>query len=470
MGDGRGLAWPELSEMLRERSGDRVREALQQAHTIGPSAAAAISQLHGARPRAERGRLIGALAAALGAGNEDRLVEAVSESNSTTQERLMALLAIALGPRCRTSLPGLAAWRDERPPAAERVALCLALSRCGEPPAVDWFGTGLRQDPGVLAAALIAGVRPPAAVLERWTAVEDAEVDERHWLVWRGLLAAPAAAGLASWQAAVGRRALATAADSAADLRAAAAAWVARNPSALDTRPQAALLRVIAGSAAGRARAQELGALVAVPSSRFELELRRALAVQFALAAPLPALQVAAVEWRQAPELSGDVCLALALRCLIRAADRAAIGALCIGGPLDRVEEAWWVSVIVGAATSSEPPAGLPPVLAATAALALEGRAGEESIGRQLELELWQRGTHPGRALYAVHAVLVRDLLVTGSIYVEKRLGRVRSFDYLPPGLERGDRTLFEPLYEFFEWRADLGLVPAEYALAPRSG
>ena len=73
---------------------------------------------------------------------------------------------------------------------------------------------------------------------------------------------------------------------------------------------------------------------------------------------------------------------------------------------------------------------------------------------------LWRRGCHPGRAVWLDWLDLVRDILLSGSDYARAAAAGRSHVRYLPPGLRRGDRQLFEPLYELLRWRRDSSAAP----------
>jgi hypothetical protein len=421
--------------------------------------------------KSELGRRLTLLVAAVvagGPGEDDRLLLWLDRQKPMLQERVMAAMLVALGPR--RPRPVADFWPrflgpDKSPEHILAIAVRLAAARfpgteTGAPPLLD-------DEPGLAAAAAFAGLPIPAPAAAR---LSDLRAPARHAeLFWRGLLLraarAPGEAAPGPEQTGGRDRALEFAQEVSAltsddHFAARAAAALARVRAGLvradGPRPDWGLLLLLASEGAS-ARAVQAW-LPPVPSPRDE-EPRR-LAVAYVLSRQPAVVLEERNSWGGDARVRGSVALALAW--LLLGEERPTPNDVLLPG----VPEWFLVRWASGAEASRTGPID-DPVLDTAAVLAAGGRLSRAVARRTIEEALWRLGSHPGLAVYECDRLLVRDLLLVGSHpggnkYVPHLRAEQR---YRPTGIGP-DHVFFEVAVAAFDFLARPRLpIPHEYRL-----
>lgn len=411
--------------------------------------------------------LIGAVAVADNRAEESRFLAEDWLARAGRSEQVMALLALAIGPR--RAGDGDAVRRlvlGSREVEVVQIAGCLALARFvdAEPLPATFVPAARRDHAGLIAAAAASGVPMRSDLLERWWASKDATVQRQ--LVLRGCfldVTGQPSTLVRTWAAAT--VAAAGVGASGAAVRE-AALWLAKQPdidSAVPSTGQVAadLVVGLGSTAAGRRLVGARGWSRALRPVHVPAALHARLAVLHALTCAAGEVGDAVRAWREAPELQAPVCLALAWRRL--SGDSAMPTAEWIGGLAPVPERAWlrWAAGLDAGDSRFEDAA-----LQRAWTLALRGDLPPMAAASELEAALWRRGDHPGRTAHDARIELVRDLLLRGSPYVRARLADSEAFPYLPAGIPPGD-DFYPVAYEFLLYLTQAAPAPpAEHRLA----
>ncbi|MEM7205525.1 MAG: hypothetical protein AAF628_35035 [Planctomycetota bacterium] len=443
------------------------RSAWDRARAVGPALAPGLWR-HLRRERHSQGRLlsIGAFAAAAGQAADASLLDPAWMRRAGTADQLIVLLTVALGPQRAGAGDELRELVLDTKSEAVRIGGCLALARYATPTELpeSWFAQGLREGPGIVAAALLAGAAPPRDLVRRWVADRE---NEAARLVLRAVLLSRWTRTLPTDEVLDLARGAWRRSDEEAYASRQAAAWrlgIEAERGVPKNRPVPQVLSAFAVEPSGQAAALARGWLVPEPSRLLDPRLRRVLAVQYALVAPASRLAGDAVSWRDELRLAGDVCLALAWRRLSRRDARDEEGLAAAAAVLRDVPEGAWLQVALGGTVAGFN-ATDDPLLDAALAQLTHQRLRRSDAAAALERALWRRDSHPGKVAHRLRAELVRDLLLTGSEYARVRLSR-GPFAHLPADLKPGDRTVFQAAFEWCEWYAAAGdRIPDEARL-----
>lgn len=428
----------------------------QVALDIGPPLMPLLWDMRAVEKADDRRRMV-LTAAAMAAGGLESDEQALAAIDLSQQnDPLMACLMFALGPnRAHEQSRYWERVRGRRtePPELHTVLALLAASRfpgaaaAPAAAAITQFhrssGSGVVQSPGVLAAALFAGVPVPDSVLKPYLAFEQ---PPRHAeLVWRGMMLGALRERDSLPDATVVQRAqrvFALSGDSLAGAREAAALVLGR-AGAIDgsgPRPPWPVLQLLAADP--RSAAQLSNWLYAAPSPIDEEPAR--LAVEYALSRPVATVIEQRDDWSKSAAVRRHVAVALAIRLL---ADEAVQP---IELALPEVPEWFFVQWASGA--KAEPrgtiqgTSGQPDSLDALMQLVRDGRATRAVVRDRLEEALWRWGSHPGLGLFTAQRTLIRDLVLTGSLAGAKYNQHVPMHErYLPGGL--GSSGSSEPFF-----------------------
>jgi len=409
-------------------------------------------------------RRLAVLAAAMLAGgpNEDeRLFAWLDQQKPMLEERALAAMVLALGPRRSRPVPGY--WSKIQGPGKSTeqiltIAVRLAAARV---PGLD--GTAppvLDDDPGIAAATVYTGTAISPVLANKL----GRNSTERHAeLYWRASLlcgARQVAEGQPVTEALVtkAREFASLGGDQYAAVRAAAVLFRgrARDLRAEGVRPDARLLQV-ATSELANARALR-GWLAAAPQPRDEEPYR--LAVTYALSRDVAEVVAERTVWSADARIDEHVAVALAWKLLGDDA-RSPIDAT-----LATVPE--WNFVRWASGAPIDPGAEIAdPRLARALALAAAGRMPRTTMRATLEDALWRWGSHPGLATWEQERLLVRDLLLVGSHpggskYVPHVVAEQR---YRPTGIGPDD-TFFRVAIAVFDFTTrPPGPLPPEYRI-----
>lgn len=446
--------------LLDDSQPSRWQSGWQLAEDSGSSVAALLSDLWAEEDSRLERRLLLQAAQSLAAGPMRDVPMALSRLDD--QEKVMALLIVATGPR-RTDADGdLPRLTDRREKMIVRVAAYLALSRQpgGVPPI---RAQDDRDDPGLLSAALYAGLGLPERERRDLTLQT---TGPRH-LIWRGYL-------LADLQPDPDRTRRLERAEEIVrspkyalsssprirEVRRAAALGLARlgDPDVVrsilpDPDPQLVLLL------AAESRMRAGLPLEPVPGSLLDPPARRRLAVLYAVETPPETVLAAAEAWTDDAEIRGPMCLALAFSLLGRT------DPVSVPDRVAALPEGAWVLWASGAEPEARTAPSLPPALARALSLALADRLPAATARRILEDELWRTGSHPGLPRVEAELALIRDLLLSGSIHVSAALGIEAQDRYLPGGVARTDNKFFEIAYQFVQFAGIPRQIPAALRL-----
>lgn len=403
------------------------------ARTLGPAASALLWDLHAAEKSNERRRIIVLLAAMLSGGPDGDAAVVAALDRGAPADRLLACLGWALGPRRdrpRPSFWGDVLGRRQSPLPLWQVAALLASARF--PQAAAGIPTPREDDPGIVAAAVLAGVTVPDSLLGSY--FRPGEGPRHAELVWRAVLLS----GLLEPERPIDIDLLQR------------ARWIESQPGEL-LRP-ARLAAVAVRARAGDLNANELRppwqllqAMIVDARSATLLadwlharpqpldEDPRRLAVAYALSRPIATVVEQRGEWGAAASVRQHIALALAWRLLGEAAPAP------IEWSLYGLPEWFFVRWASGAKAVKDVTLA-DPILEQASLLAQDERIDRAALREVLEQAMWRLGSHPGLTLQEAHHALVRDLLLTGSNQGFKYAPVRRLHDaYLPSGLGRGD-------------------------------
>lgn len=428
---------------------------------VGPALAPLLWELaKGARRRLPL--LVAFALASPGTAAEDllRVAESAPVNSTGNEERVAALLLLAIGPEVPAGLgdPWPKLLPRGRASAALLVAGYAAASRW--PPGQPGEPTPT-EDPGVLAAALLAGHRGADKALEPYFQLDRPPPFAE--LVWRGCFLGrlrddPAAVAADRRLVARARDVLLLPGPQFERARAAAALLLGHAGVDVGGSPPWQLLQLLAATPAGAGR--QLLDLQPLPPLA---EDPRRLAAEFALFQPLEvvarerdryAVKLRRVEGvrddeERARQAATAVALALAWR-LLEPGTRAACPPALLE-PLATVPEWAWVQWAAGAPLPEAAPSSYPP-LAAALPLARDGRLPAAAARELLEQAMWCLGCHPGLGREGARLELLRDLLVTGSHPGTKYSSQLDvDARYQPSGLQR-TAPMFDVLVALFDY------------------
>lgn len=415
--------------------------------------------------RADVARRLVVLAAAVLAGSsleDERLFAFLAQQKPMLEERTLAGLLLALGPRRSRAVPEF--WPrllgpSKSPEVLLAISARLAAARFpdvegGAPPLVG-------EDPGLAAATAFAGLPVPATVSARWWQLRD---PPRHAeLFWRGaMLGAARRAGAGGQQDGLRDRAIEVqqlSGDANALARAAAVHYRARRRElrAEGVRFDHDLLRAAVFDLASAEALQPW--LGPVPQPRDEEPHR--LAVAYALSRPVAGVVADLEHWTREPRIHKHVAVALAWRLL--GAEPAHASLPAVPGLAEWNLVRWAAGSEVDRTATCDDP-----ILQMALQLAVDDRLPRRALRQALEETLWRWGSHPGLAAYEQERLLVRDLLLSGSrAGGGKYLAHVRPDQrYSPTGLDRNDGffTVAVALFDFL-WRPR-SPMPPEHSLS----
>lgn len=402
--------------------------------------------------------LLAAAMLAGGVGEDDRVFEWLRQPKPMLEERVLAAMLLALGPRRTRAVPDF--WSacfgpDKTQEQLLTVAVRLAAARF--PGVADGVATIVDDDPGLAAAAAFAGLPLSSQVTGRLWRQRGGDAA----LFWRGALlgeaARLAAAGTAPTLLDRAAELLGRPEDEFAAGRAAAMLLRAR-AGLLDPagrRPDWRLLQVAVGAPGNVAALRRW--LQPTPLAQDQRPAR--LAVAYALVQPVDEVVEARAVWGADARIRRQLALALALRLTTEQGPPVTVD---LPGVPEWSFVRWASGGSFDAATRCEDPR-----LDALAALVADGRASVPVVRDALEEALWRQGCHPGITAWEQERLLLRDLLLVGSKHGGGQYQPARRPDerYFPTGLDRNDETfrilvtLFDLLFE------PRGPMPPEYRL-----
>lgn len=455
-GQGTGLRLPadtvelrqQIRRLLDDPGGTKFAEAVRLVRSLGQAAAPVAWELQASYRGGATRRLEALVLAAV--AEEDPATLLRSLQRAGVEDRMTACLVMGAlereGPADILQLVG----------GGERLPLRLAVAALAVAPrgaACDRVQDAHRDDPGIVAAALLSGSALDCD-LRPWLA-EDRRRPHAD-LVLRGLFLGQVAEDLPTTQMTV-RPARGTA--DTPVVRAAEDAFKG-NSLPQEVREAAALLLASRGliKAADPSPPHELlwhsVATAGVPepgspcawlgwrpptlTDQLSPGAPGRLAVCFALLQPFGTALASLDDAKLTPAVADDLALALAMRKL--RAGRAAATApaqAASGSPLGPCRSwlAWAMGTLGAPVTGSGDER-----LDAAAGLAAEGRLPPAAAARLLEDALWMRGSHPRLAVRAARLRLVRDLLLSGSNAGARYVSGPRHEVYAPRDLPREDQ------------------------------
>lgn len=401
--------------------------------------------------QADVGNRLCLLIAAVSAGGpleDERLFTWLANQKPTLQERTMAAMLLAMGPKRSRPMPGF--WTrllggNKEPEQILAIAARLAAVRfpdtaAGAPPVTV-------DDPGLLAAAAFAGLPLPAAMEARWW---NLRAKESHAdLVWRGgMLGASREAPDSNrprdqWL----ERATEVMAMSGEPMAQARAVAVWLRAKERDLRADGAplpvpLLQIAAGDLATATVLQAW--LGPVPHPR-DSEAPHRLAVAYALSRRNEVVLAERDQWLANPRIARYIAMALAW----------SLAGTANPTPIDvhvpELAEWDFVRAATGARVDGEAVCE-DPQLQAALHLCRDGRIARPALRDHLEEGLWRAGCHPRLGQFELERALLRDLLLAGSNPGGKYQAYVRQdLRYSPGGLDRND-TFFAVAVAAFDF------------------
>lgn len=432
--------------LLADASRD-LPQGWQLAQDLGRPAAPLLWEML-LKERASVGPRLVLLAGAVVAGGpaeDERLFGWLNTSATMLEERVLACLVLAMGPR--RSRPMADYWPRLLGPSKQPqpiLVLAARLAAARFPGSDVGFALGTEDDPGLAAAAAFARLPVRPALAARLWNLKDVE---RHAeLFWRAEFLA------AAREAATGRpvtpellerarEVMGLPGDHLAPARATAALLRARagDLPRQGGRPPGALLPLLASEPEAAVALQAW--LPPVPQP-LDAEPAR-LAVAFVWSRSLGQVLAERATFGQDPAVRTHIALALAMR-LCSTSESPPIG------PLPGVPEWFFVRWAGGEAVTPEVPIA-DPQLAMAAQLAVAGRLPRAVARTTLEDALWRFGSHPHLGMLEEEHRLVRDLLLLGSRQGGKYApNRLADPVYRPSGIDR-DHRFFDvavPLYD----------------------
>lgn len=442
--------------------------AWQLARSVGTAAVPMLWDIYASeKPSAERRLLVLVAAMLAGEATEDPRMLAGFDKPQP-EDRIATSFVLALLPARDRAVPGFwsAAMRQSREPVPQlKVAALLACARI--PGAADEVPTATyrSEDPGVVAAALVAGA--PLSLAEPFW--QGGALRDHAELVWRGALVG----SLLRERQQVDPKAVALA----------RFVMDRRGESHRAAREAAALVLSRTGQVSpGGARPplQQLQLLAAEPQSARKLrewlppvpellgEDPRRLAVLYVMSRDLAEVLANHEQWSAEESVRRHVAVAVALRLAGLAPEELSAPQTPLDRELRGLPEWWFARWAAGVPVRPDSPAiaALEPTLQAAARLAADGRLPRAAARTVLEETLWRWGSHPGLGLHDVHRRLVCDLMITGSNRGGQYQPGVPQFErYLPGGLGT-EHVFFEVASELFDFLSrPVPPIPAECRL-----
>lgn len=455
---------PRFEALLLESRSRDLAAGFELARSLGPGAAPLLWAMHAAEKSNARRRITMLCAAVFAEGplGDDRVLAALEQEKTPLDDRLSSLFLAALGPVRERTQPQFwtrALGRNKQEPVQLLQVVALLASARWPGVAATAPAASLREgDPGVIAAALLAGAPVPDAVVQPYWKKNP---PPHAALVWRGaflgrLLDRDADLDREQELLAHARDVLAMSGEVHATARAAAALVLGRAAAFdRDVRPDWHVLQLFAGDR--RAAASVPQWLSAAPNPLADDPTR--LAVEYVLSRDVEAVIAERAQWGAAPTVRTHVALALAWRLCEAAAPTP------IDWSLAEVPE--WYLVRWASGVRATPDAEIAdPVLAQAARLAAQDRLPRDVARRLFEEALWRLGSHPGLGLWQAHRDLVRDLVLSGSVPGSRyQIGLPDHQRYVPGGLRHED-DFFEVAVEAFEFLSRrVPPIPAECRL-----
>ncbi|MEC9046573.1 MAG: hypothetical protein VYA51_01060 [Planctomycetota bacterium] len=407
-----------------------------------------------ARERSNVGKRLALMTAALiagGAAEDARLFSYLEKDKAMLPERVMASLWVALGParsRPRPDMVRRFLGPNREPETLLAVAVRLAAARF--PGAADDVSQLESNDPGLLAAAVFAGMP-----VSRSAAARQWRGDHRHAGLYQrgalfGALRTYGKSGVSA-QLLDAARATFESQGSRGSGESAAAIMLLGRAGALHAKVGELDWRQLQFAVSQEASMEFIRPhLRAAPYARDPEPAR--LAVAYALSSPLQQVVNEHTTWSRERSVIPHVAVALAAR--LCAQPRQERGALTLpsNAPLLAGCPEWSFVVWAAGGTTASARACSDPRLASLWRLVADRRVSRPAAKEELEAALWRWGSHPRLGLWRAERELVRDLLLVGS-----RSG-ARYQPELPPhlryfatGLDRDDAffDLASALYEF---------------------
>lgn len=453
-----------FASLLLAASTRDLQQGFSLAAGLGPVAAPALWAMHAAEKSNMHRRAAALCAACIAEGPSgiDRTVS-ILDDRSPLHDRLCVALMAALGPvqqRTRKDFwPRILGRNQKEPEPLLLVAALLASSR--------WSGAGadcpqglLRTtNPGIVAAAVYAGAPVPEPVLAPFFRREPpahASLVHRASLLVPLLRREPIAEGLQQQALAF----LQAPREENAPLRELAALVLSHaGVPPVEGEPRPDWQRLCALAADPRSAAALAAWLPPSPQPLDEPGWPQ-LAVAYAFSRSVDTILAERAQWHMAPAFRRHVAVTLALRLCAEAAPQPI--PLRLEG-LPEWEFVRWASGVQELDVRALPE---DPELARGLVLCAEARIDKGALRGLLEETLWRWGSHPGRLLYRAQGLLVRDLLLAGSLPGQRYpVGLPDHQRYLPAGLGN-ENAFFRVGVEAYEFmKAKAPPIPAECRL-----
>lgn len=440
--DRSGAFFDTLRRNLRGREPRHWREGWRVAGEIGTAAVPALERIW----RDDRNplRRLAVLAAIdYAAGEHDDFLLARLEKTRETDVQTFVLLCIALGPDRRDTEGVVADFLQRRATKPIlRVAACLAGRRLGLRPPDGWF---TESEAGVAAAARYCLARADDAGLARWLRRRRPSDTD---LVLRGAaLGVRQPAQLSTELEDEIVKQLGSGNTSSVVDCAAHAAMRSIDVGALQARGGQIVDPIVPVLAFSPEYRHDLLATLerVVDSSQVEHVVRQRAAVSLALGGSAEQLaRFTRKRIARSPDVESAFALAFAYRLFSAPADGLALQNV---EPRDRTI-APWIRLARG---ESVPTASFAdPRLTRAFEFARLGELPREACARAIELALWRRGAHPGRAAYDDERAFIHDLLIRGSEYSRHVRGSEPGETvYFPRGLP-DSAAMFEVALEYY--------------------
>lgn len=400
-----------VRDLLEDPRGGGFPDAIQLVRSLGQAAAPMAWDLHASNRAVVTRRLQALVLAAVAEEDPATLLRAVQRS--PVEDRMLACLV--LGALERDTPVDLLAMvgGGERLPLRLAVA-ALAVAPRGAP--CDLVQDVHREDPGIVAAALLSGSSLPCD-LRPWLAADRRRPHAD--LVLRGAFLGHLGSGAQAPEPVV--EAAQRAFDDSAcpqEVREAAALLLGSRAGARDgEKNPPSELHWHSVAAAGLQQPALSRAWLGWRSPGVMDDLSPGapgrLAVCYALLQPEARVLASLDDPLMTPALADDIALALAMR-LLREGKADASARTSAASPTPMVPSRSWLAWARG--TLAAPATGSGDErLDAAARVAAEGRLPAVVAARALEDALWMRGSHPRIAVRVARLELVRDLVLSGS-------------------------------------------------------
>ena len=433
-------------DLLLRTSPRREMGGWELARQLGPAAVPMLRSMHSAEKANVRRRLVVLIAAVLASESveENWIFERLAKAQ--LPECVATCFLVALSPRRHREFPAfweqLLGRRQEPEPLLRIAALLAAVRVPGAVARADELRAD-ETDPGVIAAAAMAGVPMPDSVLGPFLRKNDPP--RFAGLVRRGVLIGSLLRGTSPGSDVVELARQSLPKDGEVTRLAEASALVLGSVGAFDPqnkqRPNWQLLRLLAAEPRSARRLSDW----LDPAPQPLDEDQKTLAVEYVMSRSIEQVLEEHAQWSAAESVRRDIAIALAWR-VCGEDDPPAVN-----WDVPSVPEWFFVRWAAGSQAGSAPVIDGDPQLEAAARLAAGERLGRDVGRRLLEESLWRRGSHPGLGLWRAHRQLVCDLLMSGSLPGSKfQISVPQHKRYLPAGL--GDENaLFEVGVDVFD-------------------